>query len=67
MSSAPPENMLSDEDDDVNAVDCGATARVIERDGEVVVNAYVLEMAAAQAAMVRADVFMIIELLLCRK
>jgi len=51
--------MLSDD-----VVDCDATARVIERDGEVVVNAYVLEMAAAQAAMVRADVFMIIIVLL---
>jgi len=54
MSSAPPENMLS-----VVEEDCGdaEVVRVIEREGEVV-NATVWEMAAAHAAMVRADVFM---------
>ena len=52
MSSAPPENMLS-----VVEEDCDAVVRVIE--GEVV-NATVWEMAAAHAAMVRADVFMVV-------
>lgn len=58
MSSAPPENMLSEEDD---------ARLVIEREGVVVVvNAYVWEMAAAHAAMVRADVFMVVSVLFCR-
>lgn len=40
---------------------------VIEREGVVVVvNAYVWEMAAAHAAMVRADVFMVVSVLFCR-
>mmetsp|Transcript_13185 Transcript_13185/g.19846 ORF Transcript_13185/g.19846 Transcript_13185/m.19846 type:complete len:83 (+) Transcript_13185:441-689(+) len=55
MSSAPPENMLS-----VVEEDCGeAEVRVIEGEGEVV-NATVWEIAAAHAAMVRADVFMVV-------
>ena len=54
MSSAPPENMLS-----VVEEDCDAAVRVIEGEGEVV-NATVWEMAAAHAAMVRADVFMVV-------
>ena len=55
MSSAPPENMLSVVEEDCDAV----IVRVIEGEGEVV-NATVWEMAAAHAAMVRADVFMVV-------
>lgn len=59
MSSAPPENMSSEED----GVDVDDAARfVIERAG--VVNAYVWEIAAAHAAMVRADVFMVVSVFL---
>lgn len=53
MSSAPPENMLSVVEEDCD----DAVGRVIE--GEVV-NATVWDMAAAHAAMVRADVFMVV-------
>ncbi len=64
MSSAPPENMLSV----VAAAAAGVDdARlVIESGVEVVLNAYVWEMAAAHAAMVRADVFMVVTVLLCQ-
>lgn len=63
MSSAPPENMLSDDD----GVEDDDARFVIEREGVVmVVNAYVWEMAAAHAAMVRADVFMVVSVLLCQ-
>ena len=56
--------MLSDDDDDDTAavddwkVVCDDDA-LIESEGVVEENAYVLEMAAAQAAMVRAEVFMV--------